>query len=460
MMSHFPNIWTAALLVLAGSVLSTVAEAATLEEVQQDRIETLVAELVPVVEAEAGRRFKVIPPIVLATPDQLSDVLYLEQVHLLTAIAGIETQQAEHAARITSQEMSSAFVGKYGFIDKNLYVMTDGIAFALAAHGASIDLVEPVIEVVLAHELVHALQDQYADLGAVVTSRSDGDGVVAVNCTVESHAVWVHERVGRARGHTEAVDVVAAILGYDIDSPGISTDPHQFYTSYVYGQGRNFVDWQVLHRGPEAIWQVLKNPPANSAMIVSPSTYSPTSSPQWSARIRHRINGAERKLTPKQWDQANEPVGDYDLRERLVATGRGHRLAESFVEGWSSRSSVGPLQWARIELLYFHDEHAARDYVARLRLQAQVDLAMAMPPITSAVTAAPGLDGRVGTFEPLSEDDAAEEHITIRRPNDSQEYRTVWVSRGAYVVQVQLVNHTVSDRRMTKAINKVFRSVH
>jgi len=431
-------------------------------EAELQRLEALVAELAPQVEAVAGRRFHRIPEVVLATPKMLSEVLYAEQVHLLRRVSNLTEQEAQLHAQVSSSDLSGAFVGKYGLIDKKLYVMPAGISAALATRGVPQGLTGPVTELVLAHELTHALQDQHTDLASVVASRSGSDGVVAVNCTVEGHAVWIHERVGALRGYTTAVAVVAQILGYDLAQPGISDNPSTFYTSYVYGQGRNFVDAQVAAHGPEAVWQILSSPPAATSMIVQPSRYSPDTVYAWSRPVRESVARARRRISPRSWKPTHEAVGDYNLRERLARSGNGHSLADNFLAGWSSRSHNSPVEWVEIQLLGFDDDYAAADYVERMKIQAEVNLEMHLPALTSAVTRAPGIDGSVAVFQPMAGDDAAAEE-RIRNElgiGPAHEFRQVWVARDTFVVQVTIMNHETSDRRLTRAIKRVFRAVH
>jgi len=161
-MNKIANAALALTLLLCSVLVGSPAAAAGLQT--QAEIEAMVAELIPVVEEQAGRHFTSIPPVVIATPDDMAQVLYAEQLYLLTQVSGVPLPQAQRAARATSAELSEAFAGKYGFLDKRLYIMTQGINQALAQRGAPPELVRPVFEIVVAHELVHALQDQQADL--------------------------------------------------------------------------------------------------------------------------------------------------------------------------------------------------------------------------------------------------------------------------------------------------------
>lgn len=442
-----------AVIVALAGFASGAARAA---DPELEALERLVAELVPDVEAAAGRTFREVPEVVLAEPEDIARVLHDERVHLMTRISGLEPDEAERAARSGAEPVAS-FVGKYGFLDKKLYVLRGGVMVALASRGVDRELAPRVTELVIAHELVHALQDQHVDLARVVGARTDGDAVVAVNCTVEGHAVWVQERVGRARGHDDAVREVAHILGYDPDG-ATWLDPEAFYTSYVYGQGRNFVAHHAEQGGIEATWELLAHPPARSAMILAPEQHDEHADPPFDPRLRGAVSRARDRLAPRRWRSEDEAVGDYALRERLAPLPFGHLIPMDWRAGWSSRASDNPLAWVEVQLLSFEHHEAADAYVAGMALQAEVDLAMAVPPAVGALKGGPRVDGSVAPFGPMA-DEAAEQRLTVELgPGErAQELRQVWASRGAHVVQVSIVNHRAADRRVARAIRGVFR---
>ena len=86
---------------------------------------------------------------------------------------------------------------------------------------------------------------------------------------------------------------------------------------------------------------------------------------------------------------------------------------------------------------------------------------MAMPPLTSALTPTPGVRGTVETFEPLDDVGAAQEriHITLPPYGPSHELRQIWAADASHVVQVSLVNHEVSDRRLARTMRRLFRGM-
>lgn len=426
---------------------------ATLEE-----LEALVTKLLPLVEEAAGRRFLARPEIVPTDPASLSRVFYREQMHLLGRLSELGPEEAHRAARETAGSITSAFVGKYGFLDKRLYVISEGVSLALAGHGLPPELVLEVLEVVLAHELAHALQDQHTDLGRVVGSRPDGDAIMAANCVVEGHAVWVHERVGEKLGYQRAVRVVAAIQGYDPDRADAPIDPRRLYTSYVYGRGRAFVDWHHRMGGHERLWALLAEPPASSAMILAPRTYAPHAEPPVGSAARAAVRRVVERLADPAWTIRDERVGDYDLREHLADRGNDVSLVDDVAGAWQSRAtSRRPMEGIEVRILRFRTPEGARAYVDRMRSRAQAQLDLLLPPI--APEAPLGFLGRVDRFEGLDSDVSARESLVLDLDGRRQELGTLWVARGADVVQVVTVNRPVADRRMARALRRLFASL-
>ena len=205
-------------------------------------LQRLTADLVPLVEAAAGAPFTAVPEVVLADRGQLARVVYDEQRYLLGALTEQSDAEADAAAQRTAEAVAQLFAGKYGFLDKRLYLSLEAIAEAIASRGADPSLAVPMVQLVLAHELAHALQDQHADLDALVVDAPSGDAVMAANCLVEGHAVFVHEAVGDALGLGDAVALMADLLGYADPSPAT---PDRFASHYVYGRGRSFVRWHA-----------------------------------------------------------------------------------------------------------------------------------------------------------------------------------------------------------------------
>ena len=55
----------------------------------------------------------------------------------------------------------------------------------------------------------------------------------------------------------------------------------------------------------------------------------------------------------------------------------------------------------------------------------------------------------------------AHEHLTMQFDDTTppHEVHNFWVARDAFVVQVRVVNHRVSNKRIARAIKRVFKSL-
>jgi hypothetical protein len=410
-------------------------------------LQRLAQELVPLVERAAGARFDEVPVVVLADPEMLAEVVYAEQMHLLAALSDQGSAASEAAAQHTAAEVSHLFAGKYGFLDKRLYISLDAIGNAIADRGADPRLAVPMVQLVLAHELAHALQDQHADLGALVTAASSGDAVMAANCLVEGHAVWIHEAVGAELDLRPAMVLMADLLGYARSGP--PDDEASFTTSYVYGLGREFTRWHMEHGGPEHMWTVLRQPPEQTATIVHPERWGDERADAHSP-VPSALDRTRRRLSPSSWRHDTQALGDYDVREQLVRAGHG-AAADGVEAAWRSRSTGGPLQGVEVVAMRFGDADTARRYVDAMGRQARRQ--------AEASAVDPHVDARFSTFDAVEHDASARESITLTLPHARDEMGTIWLARGADVLQVITVNTTPTDRALRRAMRPSVRSL-
>lgn len=427
------------------------ASATAQSEITQTEVEWMVREVAPLVEQVTGRRFLSLPEVVMADPARIAEVVYQEQIHLLRGADGVADAEAVESARRTAVDLSGAFAGKYGFLDHRLYVSIAGIEDSLALEGGQAWMLRPMVRVVVAHELAHALQDQYTDLEALVRAADGGDAIMAINCAVEGHAVWVHEQVGAAAGLDVAVDLMRRLLGYDLPVRR-RMDPDDFYHTYVYGLGRDFIAYQAEKGGTERVWEVLADPPVATSMIVKPATWDDpvgTVDPD----VRRVMRNASKRLAGKGWQPDDGVMGDYDVRDQIVRAGGDARIADDLYAGWNSRLVGGAMAGVEVQLLRFKSTDGARAFVDDMRTQAEAQARMAgYDPFISA---------DAGPFDRVRSDSSAREAITVSLFGVSDEDRLgrIWVSRGREVVQVVLVNSPATDREVAASIDQVFRGV-
>ncbi|MCB9688808.1 MAG: hypothetical protein H6738_21825 [Alphaproteobacteria bacterium] len=434
---------------LASSLRVGLAQVST--EVTDTELLWMVREVAPMVEEVTGRRFTELPEVVSANVEDVAQVVFDEQLHLLADSGMSDHEAREHASR-TAVATAPALAGKYGFLDHKLYLSVDGIETALAIEGEEPWLLRPLLRVVIAHELTHALQDQATDLDKLVGQASGSDAVMAMNCLVEGHAVWVHEQVGAALELPEAVEVMKDLLGFD-QPIRRRMDPQAFQSIYVYGLGRDFVAYQAEHGGSEQVWRVLADPPDTTSMIVAPWTWAEDPAPPLDGEQRRILRRASARLAGHGWRTEENAMGDYDVRDQLVRAGADLRIADSLDQGWNTRLVGGAMAGVEVQVLRFTSEEGAHAFVEGMFHEAEVQARM--------VGQDPFIRADAEDFAVGRHDRGAREAITVTlmAPEVVDHLGRVWVARGSDVVQVVLVNAPATDRQVRSAIARVFRAL-
>jgi len=419
-------------------------------------LRSMVEEVAPVVEEVAGRRFERLPPVVSADEARLQEVIYAEQIHL-TAGEGMSEEEAATRARLLADRVASTFAGKYGFLDKTLYISVEGIANRLAGHRLPAWLFRPMLRVVIAHELAHALQDQHTDLAAMARHAHGADALIAINCAIEGHAVWVHETVASRMGLGDALRVMADMLGTNrpLDP---SLDPAAYHNTYIYGLGRDFVAFHVHHGGTEQVWRVLDKPPATTQQIASPGRWSQRRSLSWP---NPQLRRAARRLSPRRWNTDTRRLGDYDVRDQLLRADGSEVLANALVDGWNARAIGKGNHGLEVQHLRFESDRTATSFLLQMRIGAnrQAELLEGDPFVrawSGQLDCGEGwLTAREGIQVALFDEEAGDPE-----PFDGHDQLgRLWVARGEHVLQLVFVNAGVPDRRLCRVLRPLVASL-
>ncbi|MFQ3319301.1 MAG: hypothetical protein ACI8UR_000965 [Natronomonas sp.] len=154
-------------------------------------------------------------------------------------------------------------------------------------------------EITLAHELVHALQDQR--FGLPSTGRTL-DGVNARNGLIEGDATLVQKRYERrcASGAWQCVSVQGGGAGGG--SPGASFHFGVYFVGFFpYAEGPSFVQYHEQRGGWDAIDDMYGAVPTDAAEVIYPETYATDA--YGNATVTDRADA--------DWQRITTPRGDY-----------------------------------------------------------------------------------------------------------------------------------------------------
>lgn len=124
-------------------------------------------------------------------------------------------------------------------------------------------------EVVLAHELLHALQDQHFDLQRF--ERETPDQATATDGLVEGDAVWVETAYeARCEGEWACINSSHAHGGELDDAPPRFNWGIYFTVYQPYSDGPGYVEYLLEEGGWEAVNAAYDDPPASSSEVIRP----------------------------------------------------------------------------------------------------------------------------------------------------------------------------------------------
>lgn len=190
----------------------------------------------------------------------------------------------------------------------------------------------PYVKVTLAHELTHALQDQYFNLEQLRQGVKGGDDT-AVTALIEGDAVrdeTLYEQslspADQQRYQTEQNQLDKG-SGQAADVPQILSD----ILAFPYAFGPTFVDSLDAKGGTPAIDGAFRDPPVAEAQIVDPVEY-PIGWKPTPVAIPALAAGERRVDTPS-------PFGQVSLFE-VLGSRLGYDQAWSAVQGWQGDNSL------------------------------------------------------------------------------------------------------------------------
>ena len=143
-----------------------------------------VAEAIPRIEKATGLKFRTPPKVEVRTREQVKDFLLkkFDEETPSTELAGEEKAykllglipDTMNLRNFLLRILTEQVVGYYDPAAKTLYVV----------NGAD----EQIVGVTITHELVHALQDQYANLDSLQKASTDNDRLAAAQALIEGEA--------------------------------------------------------------------------------------------------------------------------------------------------------------------------------------------------------------------------------------------------------------------------------
>jgi hypothetical protein len=215
--------------------------------------------------------------------------------------------------------------------------------------------------VILAHELVHVLQDQHFDLGKLPLKRKDNDdAALAADALVEGDASHLmNGYLQRFYNANQMFEDLGVLFSQKTDKLFSAPAYLRDIMLFPYQEGEAFVTALDLAGGQGAVNLAYQNPPLSTEQILHPEKYL--------AGSRDDPRTVMVSLNPSpSWRKAHEnTVGELGIRS-LLASALGNERAERAAAGWGGDRYVvydaGNEQWVLVWKSVWDSRRDAREF--------------------------------------------------------------------------------------------------
>lgn len=155
------------------------------------QVEALVDSLTPSVESAVGLPFKSAPRSALVSRDDVRSYLLakVEKEYPPERLAGVEAAYRLFQLLPDTLDLRRLLIDLYSEQVAGYYDPDSSLLFAVRGGDRS------QLRLVMAHEMVHALQHQYLPLDSIMYQRGDGDRLAAAQAVLEGHATLASIRI-------------------------------------------------------------------------------------------------------------------------------------------------------------------------------------------------------------------------------------------------------------------------
>lgn len=241
-----------------------------------EKAQALFAEMIPIVEEVAGRKFKQSPTMRVVSALELRRALAADiRLQLTRDPTFRDDLEREIRAEASAAPRAGILLGKYAISEGTVLLPLENFLPALERHRLDPAKADEAMRRVLGHELTHALQDQYMGLAARLPTLGNEEARLSLNAAIEGHATFVEHALAERLGLTGQLSD-PAVFDAPLDDDAVKT-PRILHGlglfKMIYEGGRQFFAYHHARGGNEKLWAILAAPPPRSVEIVQPDRY-------------------------------------------------------------------------------------------------------------------------------------------------------------------------------------------
>jgi hypothetical protein len=234
---------------------------------------TYLIEVQPLVEKYTGWEIGGFPKFLLATRDEYCKAAAPSLVPSLRArMPELTEAQALSLAQDSLRTTARGLLGRYDYVAKTIYLLPGNLKPVMQAMNIHARHTRDLIEIVIAHEMTHAVQDARHPVSAVIQAELSDDAFEAYAMLLEGHACHIQEQVAKDLKLDESSALMIQRMNAENETR-IGRNGRGSWDRYV--TGKKFVDAIFARGGLPEVQKIFLNPPTSREVIVDPTRYQP-----------------------------------------------------------------------------------------------------------------------------------------------------------------------------------------
>jgi len=347
---------------------STYAGAAqdTSTSINDKQVRTMVEKAKPLIEEITGRKYKSEVKWNAVKRDVVRDLLIQELgPQLKKLLEGMGDDLIARQTEMTASVASQSVLGKYSFLKKELYVVPDNIKTVAEILGIKDADIEDFAFLVVAHEMVHVLDDQHYNLHGKIEGMDNVENSQAFNALMEGHAVYTANKIADRLKISETARNMAVRSAAGIQNASDRQQQQLFQSIYI--KGSEFVEAIIAQNGTAAIDAAFAKPPAYTRQIINPEEYINGSSVA-GIDYKNLLRKLTAELPLEEMRSQIVDLGSMTLSAMIVSQGisekEAAKLAENCLDGVvlsAARQAVKP-STVTVAVINFKNGEAAVEF--------------------------------------------------------------------------------------------------
>jgi hypothetical protein len=307
-------------------------------KINEAQVKAMIEKAEPLIEEITGMKFKQRIKFNLVKREVVRDVLAEELLPKFKNLLkgsndDVIARQVETSAHVTSQ----LALGKYSLIKKEFLVVPDNVQSTIKMFAIRGEDFQDFVFLVVAHEMVHALDDQYFELQKNEIALDNTESMQAFGALVEGHAVYITNKIAERLKLSETANKLSTKSAAGIIDENNRIQQQLLYSTYV--KGSEFVEAIINKKGLAGIAEAFTSPPVSTRQIMNPEEYlTPSAAVAFDcAKLLEKVAGA---LPTAGMQTQSTALGTMNLSAMLIANGISEKEANAVANDCLSGAAV------------------------------------------------------------------------------------------------------------------------